>query len=381
MPIDKIFPTPLFPQELDTNQNLFEVFNTSESYLIQNFTLSDTEINITPRDWNVPQLWSHDGGFINIEGEVIYYKSVELENHPNPPSSNNPQFTFFNDPSISEEDKNKYRRVIKFKNLVRSTNGRFHVKGESVRGYVMSQHHNALKDAVLGIENLIGIDNSFDHQSLDFRLRDLQELNVEQDDLDCPYGTFWFQILEQDDFSTTVQFNISIIGDFEEFEFKPRENDDPITNNLNPIVVYNNNEEINASLKVIQGDCCSCVSEGAVACEPCEFEPIIDDIPVLECPAIDPFEVPAFNCDCSVTIDCPECEICTTPTAVEIPNIPDTIVLTGFPTEIVITVPEITIPSITTAIDVNINVDFAGPPDDTGEGACFKLVPCGGTTS
>lgn len=382
MPItNQMIPVSRFPDELDNNESLFEVFNMSESVLSKDFNITDLEISIVPREWNTTQLWSHYGGFLNIEGEIIYYKSVEFENHPNPPSSTNPQVTFFNDNNITEEEKNKYRRVTKFKNLIRYANSRNHVIGESIRGYVMSQHHNALKDALLGIETLIGIDNSFDHLSLDFRLRDLEELNVEQDDINCPYGTFWYEILSSDDFNKVVQFHISVIGDFDSFEFLPKENSTPITNDLNPIITYNNNEEISASLKVTRGDCCSCSSEGTILCEPCEFVPILDDIPILECPTIEPFEVPSFNCDCSVTIDCPECEICTTPTAVTFPSIPETIVLTGFPTEIIVSVPEITVPSITTAIDVNINVDFSGPRDDAGEGACFRLVPCGGTTS
>lgn len=397
---NKTIPNSLFPQALDDNVNLMEVFNHSESALTRDFTIDDDIIYITPRDWGTARIWSFDGGLINIEGENIYYKEVELENHPNPPRlESGPDF--FDNPNISEETKNEYRRVIAFKNLVRisgynSIPSRSHAKGEIARGYVMSDHHNNLKQAIMGIETLIGIDNSSDKTSIDYRLRDLEELTIEKDDIDCPYGVFWFKILEESQSSITVQFFINIIGDYESFEFVPKEGETPITNNFSPIYTYkkndfnrtnsnafiaNSNTPIGASLVVNRGDCCACISTTDVPCEPCEFEAALDDLPILTCPEIESWEVPSITFECpEITCQVAEYEPCTTFTCPEV-TFPTTIEITGL-SEISITIPEIVVSADIPPVTVDINVNWiGGTDDDTGEGACFRLVPCGGTTS
>ncbi len=377
---DKVIPESHFPDALDDNTNLFHVYNTSETKLNRNFSIDDDIIYVTPRKWDDPEQWYFHGGLINIEGEVIYYKEVEFEENPNPPVVSN--MRFFDDPNISNEEKNKFRRVTAFKNLVRNKDyARTHLTGEWARGYVMSEHHNALKKGILGSESLIGVDNSNDHTSIDYRLRDLQELNPEKDDIDCPYGVYWYEIIsgqEPTSSVVTVQFHISIIGDHETYEFVPKAGEDPITDNLEPIFTYNNVEEIGASLTVHRGDCCACISENAIPCEPCEFDGALIDLPILTCPEIIIPNIPT---------PCPECPVITCPTTIcETCESCDT----DINTEIVYTInfsysiniPPINIPTPTAFATATAYINWEPPGTGvSGEGACFRLVPCGGTTS
>lgn len=378
-----IFSLPKFPDDIDTNNELYHVFNTSESPLRLDFSMSDDKINIVPRKWGEPEIWHKGSGIINVEGELIHYAGVIIEEDPNAPNSVNPQYRFFDDPSIPEETKNKYQRVIAFTDLNRGINftrPRFHSKGEWVRGYVMADHHNALMNAILGVENLIGIDNSLDHSSLDYKLRDLSELVDEVEDEECPYGVFWYEILNTTGTIKTVQFHINIIGDYESFKFVPKQGVTPVEEDFNPIFTYRSTEEIGASLTVLKTGCCSCITENSVPCEPCQFEPLLDDIPILNIPII-VIEPPHFACEVDCKLECPEIEPCLTSACPDLPTWPETVVITGFPTEISITIPELTITAPTVDVNVNVNVDWAGPSEEAGEGACFRLIPCGSVTS
>jgi hypothetical protein len=399
MGYDKTIPFSMFPQSIDDISSLYEVFNTSEAKLIQDFVIQDDILYIKPREWNEPRRWSHNGGFINIEGELIYYKDVNVENSPNPPTTGS-TFSFFEDPTISADIKAEYQRVIAFKNLVRisgfgTTGIRSHFVGEWVRGYVMAEHHNALRQAILGIETLIGIDNSTDHTSVDYRLRDLADLNVEKDDTNCPYGIYWYKILEDNESSQTVQFFINIIGDYDSFSLLPENGAIPINNDFSPIYTYNkinvnpdtshntfitnSSSPAKASLTVNYKNCCSCLSSSDVICEPCEFEPVIPDIPTLTCPQIiipevpqPVFECPEITCDVATFAPCTTTNVSPTVT---------TIVVTGI-TEINVNIPEITIPPFNSNITVDINVNWLGAEDENNaEGACFRLIPCQSTTS
>ncbi len=378
------FSFPKFPDKIDTNTELYNVFNTSESLLSSNFSVDDSVIYIVPREWSSPEIWDKNSGILNIEGELVHYSKTITEEYPYPPPAIDLNFRYFDDPNITEEEKNKYRRVIAFTDLTHGFNwtpSRLHLKGEWVRGYVMAEHHNALALAVLGCESLIGIDNSSDHNSLDYKLRDLQNLVDNIDDEECPYGIFWYEIIDTVGMSKTVQFHISIIGDYESFKFVPKEGATPIENDLNPVFVYGSTEEIGASLTVLKEDCCACITENSVPCEPCEFDPILDDIPILELPIIDSWTPPSFVCDIECNLQCPECAPCLTPSCPTLPTWPETVVITGFPTEIAITIPELNITAPTVDINVDVNVNWAGPQDEEGEGACFRLVPCGAVTS
>jgi hypothetical protein len=398
----KLTPQILFPKDLDSNTNLYQVYNNSESKLLKSFHLSDDIIYIVPREWFTKPIWNFDNGIINVEGELIYYNDTEIEYYPNlqVELANNENYygsieLFFENKYIDENIKNKYRRVIAFKKLTKISElpSRVHVVNEWVRGYVVAEHHNALKDALFGIEELIGIDNSQDHFSIDYRLKDMENLAVQEDDLNCPYGIYWYEVLEETDTYVKVQFHITIIGDYESYSFIPKKEADPITNNLNPIVIYSKSEletsrfestnindfNFGVSLTVKLGDCCACISENNAICEPCEFEPPLADIPLINCPIIEPWEIPS-----PPVIPCPPCTL----------KCPETVPCTEVPT--VEPCPTIEVPSFAYTVDIKIppivvTIDSFTPPtwvlptppkeEEMATGACFKLVPCLGTTS
>jgi len=378
-------PNSHFPDYLDDDLILCEVSNTCESPLIKELRSEDDELWITPRDWDTPEKWSRDGGFVNVEGEVIYYSTVVLEYRPNVPDPINPDFDYLDDPNVAESDKDHYRRTIKLGNLIRGVGqfgSRYHSVGEWVRGYVMAEHHNLLKKAVGGMEQLIGVDNSMDHRSIDYRLRDLEELVVEEDDLECPYGVFWYEVLSQNDFSKTIQFHISIIGAYDSYEFVPREGATSINDNLNPIYTYNIYENVGASLVVRKESCCSCMSENSVPCEPCQIKPSFQDLAVLECPQIDTWEIPIIPPVACPEIICPVCEPCVTTTCPIATTPTATTIVPTLPTMITINIPDITLPPIPTMITVSITVQYPETvAGSNAEGACFRIVPCSGTTS
>ena len=385
-------PEPRFPEALDDDSTLFSVFNNSESILTKNFFLEDESIYIEPREFSDPEIWAKENGILNLEGEIIFYEKTITENNPNPPAPIDSRYTFFDDPNISKEEKDKERRVIAFTKLRRglgSVSPRIHLSGEWVRGYVMAEHHNALRQAIIGIESLIGIDNSTDKRSLDFRLRDLEELSVEQDDFDCPYGIFWYETIEKTNTTEKVQFHISIIGEFDRFEFLPEENATIITNDLNPIYTYSINSSIQATLKVFKGErCCSIVTSSGVIAEPCEFEAALPEIPEILCPEIDTVLPPVIPQD--ITCICPEitCSISTCPEVTcqqcaDIVDSPVTIQIPEIPTEINLNInTDISITAPPMDISVNVSVTWAsGDDEDIEGGACFRLIPCGTTGS
>lgn len=374
---------PRFPTGLDDDFTLYHVFNTSEAALSSPVGVYDDEISIEPRGWSDPEVWAATGGIVNIEGEIVRYSSVITEERTPPPPVD-PNFSFFDDPNVADEEKSKYKRVVGFSGLERgigATSARQHFEGEIVRGFVMAEHHNALGAAIIGAESLIGIDNSTDHDSIDYRLRDLEELVVENDDIDCPYGVFWHEELSRDGFSKEIQFHVTIIGEYERFELTPRPGADPVIDVLDPVVRYGLGEEIKATLTVFLDRCCACVSSGDIVCEPCEFDALLEDIPLLPCPDVIIPEMPGVTVDCEVTCEvCETCEECITPTCPEIGTQPDTSIIEPFDTvrNIEITVNTQTV-DVNVSVDISWKTDYISPGDESG--ACFMLVPCGGTTS
>ena len=356
--------SPVFPLGLDGDDVLFHVHNTSETRLRVAMDPDSSSVLVDPRDWGEAERWSRSGGILNIEGELIYYGDVIVEER--------------GDGSGSE-------RIVGFTNLIRGYDGTgaaHHHEGDWVRGFVMAEHHNALARAVEGIETLMGVDGSADHESIDYRLRDLQELQVEPDDYDCPYGVYWYETVEDGGGEVRVRFHISIIGEYTRFEFYPRAGADPITDTLEPEIVYRRDEEIAASVIVYSDRCCACNSADNSRCEPCQFEPLFDDIPVLDLPQIDPWTLPVIPCQPCPPPSCTPCTPCITTTCPTVTGWPSIIRIDGFQSMITVDMlTNIHLQSQSVDVNVNVNVDWLNQQGQSGDGACFMLVPCGGTPS
>lgn len=309
-------PVPTYPEALDTDYTLFLVYNTTETKLSADNSPWSQEISIVPVAAGKPEIWA-DNGFATISGELLYYDSVE---------------------------KNSNGKVYKLKNCARQLGGndtKFNPKGTWIRGYVVAEHHNQLVDAVLRTQDFIGINFDERQKTLDWRIRNLQELSVIFDDFACPDVNFFFNEVENDpetgiltDFlielnppGTLNQFRL----DFGDGEFT--------TTVLDGEHRYALNATIDPVLTVTN-DKCQVIITPVVRANPQEPPPAIDDafeIPIPEVP-----DVPDFTfVPCSVPepdINLPpivfpcisiEGQIGPIPSVIEGPNFVSNIVITG----------------------------------------------------
>lgn len=163
-------PVPCFPQDIDSNFTLFLVYNTTETRLCQDNSAWAEEIFIVPAGEDKCEIWA-DNGFGNIEGELFYYDSVEKDSND---------------------------KVNKLKGCARNLGGKktkFNSKGTWVRSYVIAEHHNQIATAILNVEDFVGQNFDVRHETLDWRIRNLQELDVIFDDYNCPDVNFIFTIV------------------------------------------------------------------------------------------------------------------------------------------------------------------------------------------
>ena len=186
-------PVPIYPKNYDSDYTLFLVYNTSETVTTTDNLPWSEEISIKAVDPDKAEIWA-DNGFANIEGELFYYDSV---------------------------GKNDYGKVNKLKKCVRNLGNKktkHNKAGSEVRGYVVAEHHNQLVDAILKIEDFIGENFTTEQATLDWRIRNLQSLEVIFDDFTCPDVTF-FLFVEEDSPSagTLVSYNIQINGSYTGF--------------------------------------------------------------------------------------------------------------------------------------------------------------------
>ena len=163
-------PVPIYPKGIDSDKTLFLVHNTTETKLRSDNSAWAQEIEIVPVASDKREIWA-DNGFGNIDGELFYYDSVET---------------------------NDDGKVYKLKGCSRQLLGKtkFHKKGTWVRSYVVAEHHNQLVDAILQIEDFVGYNIDPRQETLDWRIRNLEALEVIFDDFACPDINFTFNIVE-----------------------------------------------------------------------------------------------------------------------------------------------------------------------------------------
>ncbi len=164
-------PIPVYPKAIDSDYTLYLVHNTTETRLTADNAPWAQEISILPVSADKADIWA-DNGFGNLQGELFYYDSVE---------------------------KNDDERVIKLKGCARQLGGentRFNARGSWIRSYVVAEHHNQMVDAILKTQDFIGYNFDPRRPTLDWRIRNLQELEVIFDDFSCPDINFTFNIIE-----------------------------------------------------------------------------------------------------------------------------------------------------------------------------------------
>ncbi len=164
-------PIPVYPDAIDDDYTLFLVYNTTETRLAADNSPWAQEISIVPVASDKPEIWA-DNGFANIEGELLYYDSV---------------------------GRNSHGKVNRLKGCSRQLGGertQFNPKGTWIRSFVVAEHHNQLVTAIMKTQDFIGYNFDPRQKTLDWRIRNLEELDIIFDDFACPDVTFTFNIVE-----------------------------------------------------------------------------------------------------------------------------------------------------------------------------------------
>ncbi|MFX5602758.1 hypothetical protein ABTD90_19625, partial [Acinetobacter baumannii] len=71
-------PQPVYPNGIDSDFTLYQVYNTTEAVLTANNEPWAEEVNVRPRKVGQDEIWA-DNGFATISGEMFYYDAVEKD--------------------------------------------------------------------------------------------------------------------------------------------------------------------------------------------------------------------------------------------------------------------------------------------------------------
>lgn len=225
-------PQPVFPKAIDSDRTLFLVYNTTESKLaVDNEAWAD-EIEIIPVIDDELEIWA-DNGFGTINGELFYYDTVE---------------------------KNSNGKVFKLKRVGRNLGGertKTNKAGTYVRSFVIAEHHNQLVKAICNVEKFVGENFTELQETLDWRIRNLEQLDLVFDDYGCPNVNFTFNIVENDSTSGILtQYLIEIVEPSEFDSFRLDFGDGEFTTtNLAGQHRYPFNFAVDPVLTITNGDC------------------------------------------------------------------------------------------------------------------------------
>jgi len=222
-------PVPVYPKAIDNDYTLFLVYNTTETKLCSDNSAWSQEIYIIPVAADKPEIWPNNG-FANIDGELLYYDDVS---------------------------KNSDNKVNKLKKCARNLGGehtKFNTRGTWIRSFVVAEHHNQMVDAILKTENFIGYNFDPRRPTLDWRIRNLEALEVIFDDFDCPDINFTFNVIEDNPVTGKLAtYLIQIVGntnsyrlDFGDGSFTTTEFEGThryaVNSNVDPVVTVTNDK-------------------------------------------------------------------------------------------------------------------------------------------
>ena len=265
-------PNPVYPFAIDNDFTLFLVYNTTEAKLTADNPAWSEDIEISPVKPGETEIWSTNG-FANIEGELLYYDSVETDSNG---------------------------KIYKLKRCARNLGGKkthFVPAGKYVRGFVVAEHHNQLVDAILNVEEFIGFQFNTDIETLDWRIRNLEEVPIIFDDHLCPDITFTFNIESGNEATGyTAAFLVEIQGTFQEYKLDFGDGTFTTTE-LEGTHFYATNRLANPVLIVKNGKCEIIQSPGNYE-EPPPDEDFI--IPIPDIPPIPSLVVPSICEDITV---------------------------------------------------------------------------------
>lgn len=292
------------------------------------------------------------------------------------------------------EDGSIGKRITKMTGLVRGCNSTIpaqHATGSLVRGYIRAEHYRLLADAIAQIEILVGTDMSEDRNSIDFRLRDMTDMCMEKDDVECVDVAITQEPSGDECDPNGWIFNVEIdgIASGRTLHFGDGTSTSEIDNvrhsylpgtRIEPTIVAWNDE---------------CTTSTARFVTKVEQPEAVAPVTIIDCP---PVSVPDIIISTDFLVpECPECApsipdivfpgmSISIPSSISIPQV--TFSQVTFPqiTFPQVTFPQVTFPQVTfqtvtfPPVNVNLNAEFfytvsvIGPE---GTGPCFQLVPCG----
>jgi hypothetical protein len=259
-------PIPVYPKAIDSDYTLFLVHNTIETRLCSDNAPWAQEIDIIPVDSDKEEIWPKNG-FANIEGELLYYDDVAV---------------------------NANGKVNKLRKCARNLGGehtKFNKKGTWIRSFVVAEHHNQLVESILQTEDFIGYNYTPDQDTLDWKIRNLEALEVIFDDFDCPDINFTFNIVQNNPVTGIVANYLVQVGgnansyrlDFGDGSFTTTELQGSHTYALNatvdPVVTVTNDK-----CQVVQTP----IERSQPGEPPAQIQQVFN-IPIPECPAFPDF--------------------------------------------------------------------------------------------
>jgi hypothetical protein len=186
-------PQPVYPLGIDSDFTLFLVYNTTESELAEDNEPWAEEITIVPRGKTQSEVWA-DNGFANINGELLYYDAV------------------------SKDANGKVYKLRKCARNLGDVPTQFNTAGTMVRGFVVAEHHNQLVDGIILTEQFIGFNFTTDKSTVDWRIRNLNEVPIIFDDYGCPDIIFDFKVVSTDPSAgTVIEYSVNVAGSYSEF--------------------------------------------------------------------------------------------------------------------------------------------------------------------
>lgn len=186
-------PVPVYPNEIDSDYTLFLVNNTVETRLCSDNAPWSQEIEIIAVPADKPEIWP-ENGFANIEGELLYYDAVDYDTNG---------------------------KVNKLRRCARNLGGehtKFNKRGTWIRSFVVAEHHNQMVDAILNTENFIGYNFDPRRPTLDWRIRNLEALEVIFDDFACPDINFTFNVVSNNPVTgITADYLVEVTGNINSY--------------------------------------------------------------------------------------------------------------------------------------------------------------------
>ncbi len=320
-------PKPAYPQNYDDDKTLYLVFNTSETVTTADNEPWSSTINVKPVKPNENEIWA-ENGYANINGELFYYDSV---------------------------GKDVNGKINQFRRCSRNLGGsqtRFQNAGTEVRGYIVAEHHNQLADSIIKLEKFIGYNFTEDKNTLDWKIRNLQQLPAIFDDHTCPNISFNFYIESESPSSGIIaRYEVVIDGTFTSYRLDFGDGEFT-TNSTSGTHRYAPNATIDPVATITNSKCTIIQSpiERLIAAEPKSPEVATAfEIPIPEIPNFPILNIPDIPIPSNIVTPPPIVFPCLDIGPINVPSV--IVIDPPIPSEI--TIGGITIPSVVSIVGIS----------------------------